>query len=111
MLRITKEELQQLYEKAKIEDFEHPADNDALIKGLEAFFYGRTITEEKEHQIKEAVRQYHIDRGCCDGTFVEPCAHWEGLHKETTNVEETNVAKPSKPRKPREPKEAPFVLE
>lgn len=33
---------------------------------------------QRDESINEAIRKYHVERGCCDGTFTEPCAFWLG---------------------------------
>jgi hypothetical protein len=35
----------------------------------------RPVQMREREEIAQAVREFHIERGCCDGTFLEPCTY------------------------------------
>lgn len=53
--------------------------------------------EDDRNRITEAVQKFHIERGCCDGTFREPCP-WKEIQAKERETE--RLARKPKPEKP-----------
>lgn len=71
MTRISLEELTRVFR-----DWENErAESIDVLRALSKYLGpsdAKQLVAERE-QIAEAVRKYHVSRGCCDGTFTVPC--------------------------------------